>query len=470
LGLRLYICMDYTSVQREAWSSDIEGNFVMASDEGLGADRTAAVANTDRVDLAAADFFTDTALVTDPYRYFETLRSRCPVHPVAHQGVVAVTGYDEAVEVYRDAVTYSSCNSVGGPFPPVVTPSPGVTDITEVIDDSREQWPFSEFMVTMDGAEHEAQRNLLRKLLTPRRLKESEAALAGIADRCMDSFMGAGKCEVVHEYGKAFTTSAIAELLGVPEEDRPEVQQVLVGSTIAVVGQEETLPVNPLEFLFQKFGQYVEDRRAHPREDILTHLASATYDDGSLPEVDVIVRTATFIFGAGQDTSARMLAAALRIVAEDSEIQEQLRADRTLIPAFIEEVLRLESPTMSDFRMARVATTLGGVDIAAGTTVMIHPGAANRDGSRFERPTECLLGRSNVREHIAFGRGAHSCPGGPLARAEGRVTLERFLDRTSDISLSEAHHGPGGQRRFHYDPTFIVRGLSNLHLVFTPVD
>ncbi len=125
---------------------------------------------------------------------------------------------------------------------------------------------------------------------------------------------------------------------------------------------------------------------------------------------------------------------------------------------------------MSDFRLARVATTLGGVDIAAGTTVMIHPGAANRDDARFERPTECVLGRANVREHIAFGRGVHSCPGGPLARAEGRVTVERFLDRTSEIALSEDEHGPAGQRRFDYDPTFIVRGLSNLHLVLTPVD
>ncbi|MBX7446921.1 cytochrome P450 [Mycolicibacterium sp. 3033] len=422
------------------------------------------------IDLDAADFFTDTALVTDPYPYFDAMRSRCPVRHVPHPGVVAVTGYEEAIEVYRDAATFSSCNSVGGPFPPVVTPSSEVTDIAEVIERSRDQWPFSEFMVTMDGDKHEAQRNLLRKLLTPRRLKENEAALAGIADRCIDGFIGTGRCEVVNEYGKPFTTWAIADLLGVPEDDRAEVQQVLVGSTISVVGEEETLPVNPLEFLYQKFGEYVEDRRAHPRDDILTHLASATYDDGTLPEVDAIVRTATFLFGAGQDTSARMIAAALRIIADDRDIQQRLRDDRRQIPEFIEEVLRLESPTMSDFRLARVATTLGGVDIAAGTTVMIHPGAANRDGTRFDRPTECRLGRTNVREHIAFGRGAHSCPGGPLARAEGRVTVERFLDRTSEIALSEDEHGPAGQRRFDYDPTFIVRGLSNLHLVLTPID
>ena len=432
-------------------------------------DRPVAAEGAGAVDLESADFFTDTKLVSDPYPYFDALRFRCPVHPVAHPGVVAVTGYDEAIAVYRDASMFSSCNSVGGPFPPLQV-QPGITDITETIEAHRDQWPMSEFMVTMDGDAHEAQRSLLRRLLTPRRLKENEAALVGIADRCIDEFIGAGRCEVINEYGKPFTTLAIADLLGLPEEDRDEVREVLAGSTIGVVGDEQTLAVNPLEFLFQKFRLYIEDRRREPREDVLTQLATATYADGSLPETDAIVRTATFLFGAGQDTSARMLCAALRILADDKEIQNRLRNDRRLIPDFIEEVLRLESPTMSDFRLTRVATNLGGVDIAAGTTMMIHPGAANCDERRFDRPNECQLGRANVREHIAFGRGAHSCPGGPLARAEGRVTLERFLDRTSDISISEYAHGPAGQRHFDYDPTFIVRGLSNLHITFTPAD
>ncbi len=423
----------------------------------------------DAVDFEAADFFTETQLVSDPYPYFEALRSRCPVHPVAHPGVVAVTGYDEAVQVYKDASTFSSCNSVGGPYPPLEVPA-RAQDITDVIEARRDQWPMNEFMVTMDGAAHETQRSLLRRLLTPRRLKENEVALAGIADRCIDEFIGVGRCEVINEYGKPFTTLAIADLLGVPEGDRDEVRQVLAGSTIAVVGDEQTLAVNPLEFLFDKFRTYLEDRRREPRDDVLTQLATATYQDGSLPELDAIVRTAAFLFGAGQDTSARMLCSALRIIAENKDIQGRLRSERGLIPEFIEEVLRLESPTMSDFRMTRVATTLGGVDIAAGTTVMIHPGAANRDERRFQQPNECRLGRDNAREHIAFGRGAHSCPGGPLARAEGRVTLGRFLDRTRDISISEPEHGPPGQRHFDYDPTFIVRGLSSLHITFIPAD
>lgn len=124
---------------------------------------------------------------------------------------------------------------------------------------------------------------------------------------------------------------------------------------------------------------------------------------------------------------------------------------------------------MSDFRMTQKTTCVGGVDIPAGTTIMLHPGASNRDPRKFPEPEKFRLDRENVREHIAFGRGVHSCPGGPLARAEGRVTIERFLDRTTSLTLSEEHHGPEGARTFRHDPTYIIRGLTDLHLCFTAV-
>ena len=171
------------------------------------------------------------------------------------------------------------------------------------------------------------------------------------------------------------------------------------------------------------------------------------------------MRTATFLFAAGQETTARLLAAALKHLAEHPELQDELRGDRDRIPDFLEEVLRVESPVKTDFRLARRATTVGGVDIAAGTPVMLLNGAANRDPRRFECPAEFRIDRANAQAHIAFGRGVHSCPGGPLARAEGRVSLERILDRMHDIRLSEEHHGPPGDRRFDYEPTWVLRGL-----------
>ncbi|MGV0797964.1 cytochrome P450, partial [Mycolicibacterium elephantis] len=121
------------------------------------------------------------------------------------------------------------------------------------------------------------------------------------------------------------------------------------------------------------------------------------------------------------------------------------------------------------FRMARTTTKIGEVEVPAGTTVMLLPGACNRDARKFAEPNEFRPDRPNVREQIAFVRGAHSCPGAPLARAEGRISLNRILDRMSDLTISTEHHGPPGNRDFTFEPTFIMRGLSELHITFTPV-
>jgi len=159
----------------------------------------------------------------------------------------------------------------------------------------------------------------------------------------------------------------------------------------------------------------------------------------------------------------------MRVLGEQPGLQDQLRADRSLIPAFLEESLRLESPVKSHFRLAKKATTVGDQPVEAGTTVMLLPGACNRDPRKFEDPNEFRVDRKNVKEHVAFGRGVHSCPGAPLARAEGRISVNLILDQMRDIAIDESVHGPGGHRNYTYDPTFVLRGLSNLHLVFTPV-
>jgi cytochrome P450 len=186
--------------------------------------------------------------------------------------------------------------------------------------------------------------------------------------------------------------------------------------------------------------------------------------------VTAVVRTATFLFAAGQETTARLLAASLKYLAEHPELQDELREHREKIPEFVEETLRVESPVKADFRLARRTTSIGGVEVKAGTPVMMLNGAANRDPRQFECPADFRLDRPGVRTHVAFGRGAHSCPGGPLARVEGRIAIERILDRTRDIRLSEEHHGPAGARRFRYEPTWVLRGLSELHIEFTPVE
>jgi cytochrome P450 len=416
------------------------------------------------------DFFSDESLVEDPYPYFEHLRSVCPVTPIANHGVLAVSGYEEATDIYRDAETFSSCNSVIGPFATFPVPLEG-DDISAIIDQNRHSLPMNEHMVTMDPPEHTRERALMMRLITPKRLKQNEEFMWRLADRQLDEFLADGRCEFIAAYSQPFAMLAVADLLGVPESEHQRFREGFgLSRTPGGLGDESGPGLNALGWLDDYFSSYIEDRRREPRTDVLTDLALATYPDGSTPEVINVVRTATFLFAAGQETTARLLATCLMYLAENPEMQDELRENRERIPDFIEEALRIESPVKADFRLARRPATVGGVEIAAGTPVMLLNGAANRDPRRFECPEEFRLDRPNGKEHIAFGRGVHACPGGPLARAEGRISIERILDRTRNIRLDEVHHGPAGVRRFDYEPTWVLRGLRDLHIEFTPVD
>jgi cytochrome P450 len=416
------------------------------------------------------DFFRGNELVADPYPYFGWLRTQCPVRREPQLGVYMVTGYDEANAVYTDTDSFSSCNSVTGPFPGFPVPLEGQDDVSVLIEEHRHELPFSDQITTMDPPGHRDHRHLVMRQLTPKRLKENEEFVWRLADRQVDGLLRGGTCEFIGDYANPFTLFVIADLLGVPEEEHEEFRTALarqphdggVGST------SDSMSHNPLEWLYDRFSRYVEDRRLEPRHDVLTALATTTFPNGTLPEVLDVVRVAANLFAAGQETTVRLLGATLQLIGERVELQRLLRERHDLIPNFVEETLRLESPVKGDFRLARRATTVGDVEIPAGVTLMVLNGAANRDPGHFDQPDEFRVDRANAREHLAFGRGVHSCPGGSLARLETRVSIERLLDRTGEITISEAHHGPPEARRYQYMPTYILRGLTQLHLEFTP--
>ncbi len=421
-------------------------------------------------DLTKVDFFRDSRLTDDPYTFYEALREKCPVTKEEHYGVTMVTGWQEAVDVYNDAETFSSCISVTGPFPgfPVSLEGMEDRDIAELITQHRDEIPFSDQLPTLDPPTHTNHRALLMRLITPKRLKENEDAMWQLADDILDDFLAPGEGEFIKGFAGPFTLRVIADLLGVPEEDRPELLERLARGThgSGLGNADKTLTKTPLEYLYDVFATYVEDRRAEPRDDVLTGLATATFPDGTMPEVGDVVRVATNVFSAGQETTVRLLSTALKVIGDHPEIQAKLREDRSLLGNFIEECLRIESPVKGDFRLSRVPTTVGDQALGAGCTVMVINGAANRDPRRFDDPDTFDPERKNARQHLAFGRGIHSCPGAPLARAETRVGLERLLDRTTDIRISENKHGPADNRNYQYIPTYILRGLTELHLEF----
>lgn len=417
-------------------------------------------------DFESVDFFTDQSLIPNPYPYFDHLRAKCPVVHEPHQGVLAVTGHAEALAVYKDPA-FSACVSVAGPFSGLSFEAVG-DDVSDLIEAHRAEIPMSEHIVTQDPPEHTRTRGLLSRLLTPKRLKENEEFMWRLADEQLDKFVARGSTEFIEDYAKPFSMLVIADLLGVPTADHQEFRRVMAGEHVGSL-DDDPVSHNPLQWLDDTFYAYIENRREQPRGDVLTELAQAKYQDGSTPEIIDVVRVATFLFAAGQETTVKLLSAGLRVIAEQPQIQALLRDDRSRIPVFLEEALRTESPVKSHFRMARTTTTVGETTVPAGTTVMLLPGASNRDPRKFEQPDDFRLDRPNVREHVAFGRGVHSCPGAPLARAEGRISLNRILDRMANIRICEERHGPPDARRYNYEPTFIMRGLQDLHLEFDPV-
>jgi cytochrome P450 len=418
------------------------------------------------VDFSTADFFTDDSVLEDPYPYYEFVREQGPAWPEPHHGAYIVTGYDEISAIYRDPGTFSSCSAFGGPFTTFPEPVEG-DDVSALIERYRRSFPDGESFITWDPPEHTAHRGLMMRLLTPKRLQENERFMTSLADQQIDAFIAGGHCEFVGDYAKPLALLVIADLLGIPEEDHPAIRAAfLAHGTPGAVGEpsEET---DFLGFLEGWFTHYIQDRRRSPRDDVLTQMALAPFADGTTPEVGDVMRVATLLFAGGQGTAARFLGNAMSFVAERHDVQDTLRRHPDRIPQFIEEMLRINSPVKVNFRMTRVTTSIGGVRIPAGSNVVMLLGAAGRDGRRFACPAEFDLDRLNAREHIAFGRGVHSCPGGPLVRAEARITLERMLDRLDDIHLSEPQHGTAGARQFDYTPSFILRGVEALHLEFT---
>jgi cytochrome P450 len=418
-------------------------------------------------DFDTVDFFTDPALIPDPYPYYEHVRAACPVHRHGHHDVALVTGFEEGVAIYADQAHFSSVNAVNGPLPQLPF-TPDRDDIGTQLDAHRATLPMAGLLVTLDPPEHARLRAFVVQLFTPARLRANETAMRAVADRLIDEFVETGEVDIMRGYGVPFAGLVIADLLGVPQEDRAWFR-AMFGSRPRLDQAADRAQYNPLAFLDDKFTEYMVARRANPRDDVLSEIANAVLPDGSRPTLDQVVSIATFLFGAGQDTTAKLLASAMRILAEDPALQDRIRADRGLIPDFIEETLRFEGPVKTSSRLVRKAVTIGGTALPAGSHVALLNGAMNRDPRKFDEPNAFRLGRPRVREHLAFGRGPHTCLGAQLARNEIRVSLERLLDRMADIRVSEAHHGPADAREYRHEPGYVLRGMRRLHLRFTPI-
>jgi cytochrome P450 len=419
--------------------------------------------------LAERDYFTDYEILKDPYAFFEALREHGPIYRPPGRDYYVVTGFAEALEVLRNHDDFSAIIGLQGAGAPLPF-APHGSDITAQIEAHRQQFAGGDQVVNLDDDAHTRLRALINTLFVPSRLKASEEFIADYSGDMVRKAVADGRVDLISQIATPFVTVVVADLLGVPVEDR----QIFMDAIASAPPPGSLDGHNPMEgenhpfaVMGKYFYGYIADRRANPRTDILTELAHATYADGTTPEVYDIVQLGMFMFGAGQDTSAKLLGNAMKYLVEDMDLQDRLRADRSQIPAFLEEVLRIEGSTKQTARLARKDTRIGDVAIPAGTKVLVALSAANRDPQRWEQPDALLLGRRKIAEHVGFGRGKHVCAGAPLARVEVRVIMEKFLEQTARIELDRDKH-PNGVADLSYEASFIIRGLAEMHLKLTP--
>lgn len=412
------------------------------------------------------DYFTDHSVLLNPYEYFEEMRPRGPICQLETHDCLLLTGFEECIEVLRNPTDFSSLNSLASSaFPLPFTPEG--SDINAQLEANREKYVGHDLLVCFDDERHTNVRSLVSRMFTPTRLKANEAFMADYADQLVRKVVAEGGCELVSQIATPYVTMVIADLLGVPSEDRVKFEeQIAKGQTVGSIDNPDApTDTSVLEFMGMFFYQYFEERKANPGNDLLSELIASKYPDGSEPDVIELVKLAVFMFAAGQDTSAKLLGNAMRYIVDIPGLQQQLRDDRTLIPWMLEEVLRLEGSSKATHRVARRDTHIGDRPVPAGTQVIVALAAANRDPRHWgEDANEFKLKRPGVRHHIAFGRGSHTCAGAPLARAEVTAILNSFFDHTSEITICESQHGKPGERSYQFEPSFIIRGLDNLYV------
>ena len=416
------------------------------------------------------NFFRDIDVINDPESYFDLMRSRGELVQEQHHGTMMVTGYDAAMEILRDrSGDFSSAVSVVGPVPPLPFVPEG-SDISEQIEAHKDHMPWGEHLVCFDGQKHTDYRSLLMRILTPQRVKENEQYLYGLSDRLLDNLLGREVCNLVPEFAHAVTTYAISDIMGIPLEDRAELLQLIGAPPSQVDGDAvHKIGPDPLQFMRPRFEHYLRERQENPGSDLMSELLQGRLRGDIQPALESFAQLACFLFGAGQDTTSRLIAMAVKIMAENLGLQDRLRGEPELIPPFIEEVLRYDGPVKVSYRLVCRDTAVAGIALKAGTILSVCLAGGNHDPARFDDPHLFNPERDNLRDHLSFGQGKHACLGAPLGRLEARVAIERLLARTSRITLSEAHHGAEGARHFRYEPTYTFRSLSDLYVKLVPV-
>jgi len=393
--------------------------------------------------------FLDPELQRCPFEFYRALRHEAPVYKEPETGFYLVSRYADLMEVKKNTKLFS--NNVMKAM--TRRPPP------EALEIYKQGRPRPQTLHRTDPPAHDRYRKLIGRTFTIGRVREMNPYITGVVNDLMDRFPADGKVEFVSQYAIPLPCIIIADQLGVPREDALKLKlwsDALLDPAGRMVSKEREIECARLTLEFQEyFAARIAERRREPKNDILTDLSQRL--EGENPfSVDEVVNMIEQIMTGGNESTTSLLASGLMLMIRHPEVQQTLRANPAQIPTFIEEVLRMESPVQSNFRVAMEDTELAGVPIPKGSVLVLRYGSANRDEEKFEDPEQFNVCRRNVSAHVAFGAGIHHCPGAMLARQEALVTFTELLRRFERFELR------GDDRLLDYVPSFFLRGLKQL--------
>lgn len=377
----------------------------------------------------------------DPYPTYRLLRDEAPVYRAADSGTWVLSRHHDVIGALLDHHSYSSVNGVF-PAPP----------------GSRVMESFLPMMIMMDPPRHDQLRALVSKAFTPRRIGAMHDAIEDLADGLVQHFEpGSGAADFIADFAGIIPAWVIADLLGVPRQDREQFRQW--SNTLVQANPTRGTDKRGLaaaSAIYAYFADFLGERRREPREDLMSALVAAEVDGQRLTD-DELLGFCLLLLIAGHETTTNLLGNAAVVLAEHPRSRHRLVGDPASIAPAIEELLRYDSPVQGLSRILTHDVTLHGTTMAAGESVLLLFGSANRDERVFSDPD--LFDIDRKPEHqVAFGRGVHFCLGAALARLEARIALRAFLARVPDWEVDA-----GAATRLHSGP---IRGFVSLPITW----
>ncbi|WP_372734460.1 cytochrome P450 [Nocardioides sp.] len=394
----------------------------------------------------------DPAAVEDPYPLYARLRESAPVHQIPGTGFFLVSTWDLVQEAVSRTEDFSSnMRSIMMATPSDPHPIAFPLDAGGTVE---------QVLATADEPDHKLHRSLVMSTMN-KRIRALDEYAHQVADRLWDDYAKDGRIDWVADMAERLPLAMLSSLIGLPEDEFPYLLSLAYDASEMLGGIVEPERVERLvkavsdliEYLDKAFQRAQED----PQDDLMGVFANAVRA-GEI-ESSTVTMILLQMVSAGAESTAALVETAARFLAEDPVLQDRVRQDPALIDPFLDECLRLESPFRGHYRSVPRHTELGGVTIPAGSHMFLLWGSANRDSNRFEEPDVLNLDRPGIRQHLAFGKGAHFCVGSALARMEGLAAIGVLLRSTARFELDP-------ERPPTWVPSTTMRRHRTLDLVF----